>query len=255
MARLDGAENRALIVSALKHRHASIRALALRQYNAADLQQVLLDALLDGSAAVRRLAANELSKRFGIEARTIWRDAAQAGAKPAVLALCQLGEREDVELLKPFARHPTAAVRARVLHALAKLGAADVDAYLVLALSDSSKTVVRQAIQLYRRDLYFLDADTLLQALHTASEQTRRVLITAVHALDKWQGLRVLLRRRIEGDEYAKEEGKRWVEHSSNRYTNMPDDLRAELTRLLETARSRDPEFDPRFLLDVLRLS
>ena len=251
----DAADSRSLIASALKHPYAAIRVLALRRYDGADRQQALLDALLDGSAAVRRLAASELSKHFEIEARTIWRNAARAGAKTAVLALCEFGEREDVELLKQFARHPTAAVRSRVLHALAKLGAADVNTYLVLALNDSSKTVVRQAIELYRRDMYFLDADTLLQALHIASDQTRGVLITAVHALDKWQALRVLLRRRIDGDEHAREETRQWFDRSSNRFTTLPDDLRAELMRLLEMARFKDPDFDPRFLLEILRLS
>src|SRR5262249_18728665 len=136
-------EREALISLALQHRQASVRKAACRAEVAAGdpgLRDLLLETLFDKSPGVRRLAAFELERVFGESALPHWRGAAfrtdREHRRMAVLALCEHGEREDVEQV---VRHPepqTVAVRANVLKGLWRIDAAELDRLLLDALMD-----------------------------------------------------------------------------------------------------------------------
>ena len=68
---------------------------------------------------------------------------------------------------------------------------------------DPSKTVIRQAIEIYRRGRLGLKVETLELTLKAASDKTRPAVLAAAQVLEKWEALSFLLRHLVSSNASA----------------------------------------------------
>ena len=242
-----------LLNSALRARHAAVRRTALRQYATSNPNVGLVSlraALFDPSRGVRSFAAFELNRRHGESALPIWRaaldDSRQRVSEVATLALCESGEREDVESIASDGMTRTAFLRAAILRGLWRVGSPLLEAHLTPALLDSSTRVVRQVAEIYRRGTLALACVALEDALARAGDSLAPTLIALADVLGKWDGLELLLRlasaENIGRAECAAAHVDRWILTANRRFTAPPSQQVQRLIRLSRDAQARHPQ-------------
>jgi hypothetical protein len=259
LAQIEGlrsAKERACLLKfALAAKHAAVRRTALRRYvslKTDDCVQSLRAALFDSARGVREVAAFELNGMAGESALPIWRAAIlhpqRRVSEVAIMALCESGERGDVENLASAGVARNAVLRASILRGLWRVGSADLEPRLVSALKDRSTRVIRQATEIYRHGTSALDALTLDEALGSVEDDRAPYLIALSESLGKWAGLEFLLHQALSTDheraECAADHLDRWI-LTANRKFVAPSVYQVQrLTNLLRLAQSRHPRRD-----------
>ena len=253
---LESAEKRACLLKfALAAKHAAVRRTALRRYvslKTDNCVQSLRAALFDPARGVREVAAFELKGMAAESALPIWRAAIthpkRRVSEVAIMALCESGEPGDVENLASAAVTRNAVLRASILRSLWRVGSADLQPHLIGALKDSSKRVIRQAAEIYRRGSIALDALTLDEALGNVDDSRAPYLIALSDSLGKWEGLEFLLHQALSTD-YARAECAanhidRWILTANRKFVAPSVQQVQRLTNLLRVAQSRHSRRD-----------
>jgi hypothetical protein len=245
-----------LIKLALKHRHAGIRAEAVRRYaqtNADDLHSMLEHSLFDRTPAVRNAGATTLERVFAISAIEKWREEIHNQNGPrtyvAILALSEHAKVIHVpELIAQFG-NSKARVRVAILRTLWRLRSPELSTTLSVSLTDSSSIVVRQAVAIYSRGSEVLDAALLQLALKSAQTHgIRQSLLNAAHALGKWEGLLFLLSECTSANDddlpLVTQELRRWLQFSNQRFTTLSPELAGQINIVFQSAAHRSPGFE-----------
>jgi hypothetical protein len=246
LALLPAEASKEVLTTAAQHPAAPVRAAAIRRsadYVDEVAKPLLARAIFDVARSPRSAAAYELQRRFAESPCDAWRAALDQSSgrrrKAALLGLCDLASPEDAARLITEASHPNANVRAAVLRGLWRCQARELGSILQRALNDESKSVVRQALNIYGRGSEFLDAVTLASAIESASPGTRRALLAGTRVLEKWQSLEILVHLAASSgglDSGVVEETKHWLESANRRFTTAPAHLlralRVDVARL-----------------------
>lgn len=259
LAQIEGlrsAEKRArLLKFALAAKHAAVRRTALRRYvslKTDDCVQSLRTALFDSARGVREVAAFELKGMTGESALPIWRAAIlhpqRRASDVAIIALCESGERGDVENLASAGVARNAVLRASILRGLWRVSSADLEPRLISALKDRSTRVIRQAAEIFRHGTSALDALTLDEALGSVDDDRAPYLIALSESLGKWAGLEFLLHQALSSDheraECAADHLDRWILTANRKFVAPSGYQVQQLTNLLRLAQSRHPQRD-----------
>ena len=244
---LEGPEIATALAPALEHHFASVRASAIRivaDRDLGDVRGTLQSALFDRARAPRAAAAFELGHRFGVPAIDFWRDAIGSSDDQrriiATIALSDVAQAADAPIFERMLLHPRVTVRVAALRGLWRAGAANFGIHLRAALSDPTKRVVRQAIELYARSNEVLVREDLEGALRNRpSEHVAMFLVHSGKRLDKWEALYFFLTlahdRNTSLASSAVEELRTWVAHANRRFTRPPPDMAAKLAGLLRS--------------------
>lgn len=238
-----------LLKRALIAKHAAVRRIALRQYaraNEDDCVQRLRTALFDRARGVRAFAAFELDRVHGESALPIWRAAIDHRenqvSEVASIALCESGEREDVENIASDGIVRNALLRASVLRGLWRVGSPLLESHLPCALKDSSTRVLRQVAEIYRRGTISLTPALLEEALANATDRLAPSVIALADVLGKWDGLEFLLRvasgEHPERAECAANHVDAWILSANRRFTAPSSEQVQRLIRLSQNARA-----------------
>ncbi len=241
-----------LLKRGLIAKHAAVRRMALRQYaraNEGDYVQRLRTALFDRARGVRAFAAFELNQAHGESALPIWRAAInhreRRVSEVATIALCESGERQDVENIASDEAARNALLRASILRGLWRVGSPLLESRLASALRDSSTRVLRQVAEIYRRGPLTLPSVTLEEALATVKDSRAPSLIALADVLGKWDSLELLLRivssDHVERAECAANYIDRWMLTANRRFTAPSREQVQRLIRLSLIAQARHP--------------
>lgn len=251
---LQSDERERFLHAALNARHAAVRREALRRFGAThpgDYVQKLRDALFDPARGVRTFAAFELNRTCGEHALSIWRAAAGGGddrrSELAWRALCDSGERQDVEQIATDGVERNADFRAAILRGLARTGSTYLQSHLVAALQDPSALMIRQVSEICRRGAASLDVGNLETALTHADEHRAVHLIRLSAALvSKWDRLEFLLRAtsrdNTEQAECAAQLVDRWTRAAGRSFVAPSDQQVQRLIQLSKDAEARYPK-------------
>jgi HEAT repeat protein len=244
-----------LVHQALAHRHAPVRAEALRMQTAIDpasARALLEQALFDPARGPRNAAAYLLRTQFDESAIDRWRNevdvASSAHFEVAVMALSEVAEPSDVSRLQSQLGHPRARVRAAALRGLWRAKAPELAEHLRLALRDSTSLVIRQAAKIYAHSAEALD-QSVLEAAHggATSKQTRLTLLHMARLLGKWESLDFLLSRVEDADDdlfvAIATELDRWIQVANNRFTPIADQARELLGSRVRHAQVVRPRY------------
>jgi hypothetical protein len=248
---LDSADQRArLLKAAFRADHSSVRCDALRMYvrlKPADLAATLRAALFDRSRGVRSVAAFQLEHAVGEGALPIWRVAANHSgsqeADVAVFALCENGERQDLEhFAARFSEWP-AAIRAAILRGLWRVESPMLEPSLEAALHDRSKVVMRQLTRIYCRAMVAVNVTALDAALARAELRMVPNLLAVSSALGKWEELEFLLRHAVADEDRragcAADYVDRWIRTEHRRFTVPSTSQMQQVAELSRTAQER----------------
>lgn len=249
-----------------QHPASSVRAAAVRMALEVDsdlgLSLVNLG-LADMATEPRTAAAYILEHRFGQSPLPIWRAVLPGPESPrrraALLGLCDYAAPEDASPIAAEARHRSARIRAAALRGLWRALSTELAVYLERALSDPAKMVVARALELYARSNETLRSDTLAPMFASAGDSRLRTLLRGTRLMDKWQGLRLLLRLAGSKEPRRKSivnaEIRHWILACSRRFTTPPAEMAEEILGLLEVLRADDSEHSElwRTLADILR--
>ena len=249
----DLEQRRRLLKVALAADHAAVRRSALRLYaveGANDRVEVLRAALFDVSRGVRGLAAFELKRSHDEDALAAWRAAIDSTDRKrsdiAMMALCELGDQADLEHLAADIGARNARIRAAVLRGLLRVGAPGLEAVLSQSIFDSSKVVLRELSQVYRRGNVPLNASAIDEALARADDGLAPNLFSLAQLLGKWEELELLLRHAVDDHgaraESAAHRVDQWLRTESRRFTVPSSEQLRRLPPLFEAARARYPE-------------
>ena len=262
LSRAQGVERIELLALAAAHPAACARAAAVRAtatLEAESVRHLLLNAIFDPASGPRSAAAREFEHRLGQSARVLWRqalaDKESVRWKGALLGLCDSPEAEDIPLITQAVEYRIAAVRCAGLRGLARIGAPTLQEYLNRALTDESKAVVRQSLELFRYGAGTLEPTVLLSSLRSSTDATRGVLMRGTRLLGKWEGLDLLLH--IYPDvlmrESATEEIAHWLTASNRRFTSPSSELLLRIQDALAKLSQVLPEPVAAPLQDVLK--
>jgi HEAT repeat protein len=183
-------------------RTVAIRAL-LHLPNVAD-QDIAVAALLDPQSSVRSIAVHHLTAT-GVDVSSHYRNVLMqpgANAKRLQVSLSMLAALRDsasLPLIKSFAHHAHATVRAAALLAWFKLVEQDKDAILMEAIQQASPRVLKCAAQLVARHGAYIPLPALLQQLAVSEDV---VPLMRLAATNRWNMLecvaRVCLQRGVD---------------------------------------------------------
>jgi hypothetical protein len=241
-----------LLKRGLIAKHAAVRRTALRQYVGANEDycvQRLRTALFDRARGVRAFAAFELNRTHGQSALPIWRAAIDHRqheiSEVATVALCESGEKQDVERIASDGVARNALLRASILRGLWRVASPLLEPQLCSALKDSSTRVLRQVAEIYRRGTLTLPPATLEEALATVKDSLAPSLIALADVLGKWDSLELLLRIAL-GDHSQRAECAanyidRWMLTANSRFTVPSHEQVQRLIRLSLNAQARHP--------------
>jgi hypothetical protein len=255
-AGLAESNKQALVRQALAHRHAPVRAEALRMQTAIDpasARTLLQEALFDPARGPRNAAAYLLRTQFHETPIDRWRSVVDGGPslhfEAAMMALSEFAEPSDVPRLRLQLVHPKARIRAAALRGLWRGKAPQLAEYLRLSLSDSTSLVLRQAAKIYASSAEALDKSALDAAYgHAPSQQTRMTLLHMARLLGKWEGLDFLLSRVADADDdlfiAIATELDRWMQMANNRFTPISAEARELLGIKIRNAQATRPRYE-----------
>jgi HEAT repeat protein len=150
---LPGGGSKELLIRARNDGFMAVRREALQIFSekyADEADQEFQSALLDTNIAVREVAQYYFQKKGGVDLRAYYSSRLETSNSRQICAVIagvgETGVVKDSQLVEPFLHNQSLKVRVAALHAIAKLNP---DAYLdkfVLALSDASSKVAREAV-------------------------------------------------------------------------------------------------------------
>ncbi|MFZ1385994.1 MAG: hypothetical protein WBP46_02280 [Thiolinea sp.] len=114
----------------------------------------------------------------------------------ALLGLSQLNARQQLPLIRGFSAHPLPSVRKAALQTVVRLSHDDeARKSLIVALSDKSPSVAKEASYLFKKSLSMPSLSELLDILEsTNSEHTIKVCLFVFQTLNKWDQLIFILK-------------------------------------------------------------
>ncbi len=177
---------------------------ALSQRNPAEAKEPLLKALLDPHVAIRELAAFHLSRSYGFDSRSYYRErvATESGKKLkiALRGLGETGTADDMAILRPFFDSSDLPLRKAAFLAATRLRGANVDE-LLLALAENSSEVSRNAQRALIPHIYQVPGSRLEELLgKERPDYVRRNALRLLLRMPKWQRGTYALRYYLDED-------------------------------------------------------
>lgn len=248
---------RAVMAHTFRHPHPQIRAETLRavyRVQAEAGRRFVDAALLDRSGGPRLTAAYLLRTHHGESAIAYWRQRLDDGDTqhqvPALIALADVAEIQDIPRLAAYRHHEQAAVRAATLRGAAHAGTPDLDTWLAEGLRDASTRVVDTALRLFKKGGGIPQRRMLEDAWATQRPAyLRRRLLHSAPLLEKWNALAFLLARALEPpDETLGIELHglldRWQYDANRRFQPLSAPMRAELLDTLDRIEPQSGGYD-----------